>query len=194
MLLASASADRLRLLRDAGYTVTASPSGVAEPPFSRFGDVDTYVSVLAELKARAVQQRGGAGLIFAADTVGVAAGEVFGKPSGREDARRMLAAISGSMHEVVTGWRLLRARDNLMLGGVERTVITMRPWTDAELDAYLDSGEWQGKCGAYGLQLPHDPFVTDIVGSTSNVIGVPLERLHAVLHEFNLLPDDAPPP
>jgi septum formation protein len=63
----------------------------------------------------------------------------------------------------------------------------MRPWTSAELEGYLDSGEWIGKSGAYGLQLPVDPFVIQIEGSRSSVIGVPLERLRGVIDEFGLL-------
>ena len=65
----------------------------------------------------------------------------------------------------------------------------MRAWTDAETEAYLDSGEWEGKCGGYGLQLPADPFVTKLEGSASNVIGVPLERLAQVFAEFPSLAD-----
>jgi septum formation protein len=132
--------------------------------------------------------RGGAqGLILGADTVGLAGGRVFGKPGDRADARRMLEAISGTVHEVLTGWCLFRTRDQLQIAGVERTTVTMRSWTPDEFEAYLDSGEWIGKSGAYGLSLPHDPFVTRVAGSPSNVIGVPLERLARVIAEFKLL-------
>ena len=62
----------------------------------------------------------------------------------------------------------------------------MRAWTDDEFAAYLDSGLWIGKSGEYGLELPHDPFVTQIAGSASNVVGVPLERLDQVLAEFDV--------
>lgn len=96
----------------------------------------------------------------------------------------MLEALSGTKHSVLTGWCLLRTRDRLCVSGVERTEITMRAWTCEEIDGYLDGGAWQGKCGAYGLELPSDPFVTSLAGSASNVIGVPLERLAEVLGEF----------
>jgi len=96
----------------------------------------------------------------------------------------MLQAISGTRHEVATGWCLLRTRDQLHLSGVERTTITMRAWTPEEFARYLDSGKWIGKSGAYGLDLPHDPFVTEITGSASNVIGVPLQRLGEALAEW----------
>jgi septum formation protein len=99
----------------------------------------------------------------------------------------MLQAISGTTHEVLTGWCLLRTRDQLQISSIERTTVTMRAWTADEFAKYLDSGAWIGKCGAYGLELPQDPFVTSVIGSAANVIGVPLERLEQVLAEFKLL-------
>src|SRR5262245_44686789 len=138
------------------------------------------------MKARAVAEGGAQGLILGADTVGHVRGEIFGKPVDRADALRMLQAISGTVHEVVTGWCLFRTRDRVQISGVERTVITMRPWREDELRSYLDSGAWIGKSGAYGLQLPRDPFVTHIAGSSSNVIGIPLERLAQVIAELGL--------
>jgi septum formation protein len=186
LVLASQSPDRLQLLRSAGYEVTVFPADIDEPDPASFPDLDAGLIHIATLKARAVQTRGATGLILAADTVGVVTDRIFGKPRDRSDAQRMLTAISGSVHEVYTGWCLLRTRDQLHLTGCERTTITMRAWTDAEMQAYLDSGQWLGKSGAYGLQLPNDPFVDHIAGSTSNVIGIPLERLAAVLAELRV--------
>ena len=85
---------------------------------------------------------------------------------------------------VLTGWCFLRTSDGLSFSGVESTSIEMRRWSDQEVEAYLDSGEWEGKCGAYGLQWPNDPFVTALDGSPSNVIGLPLETLDRVWTEF----------
>ena len=187
LILASGSPYRLELLREAGYDVTVIPARIDEPPLSTFADLDRGLQSIAEQKARAVCDRGVTGLILAADTVGYAQGEVFGKPRDRNDALRMLRAISGTTHEVHTGWCLLRTRDDVMRTGVESTRITMRDWTPAEFEQYLSGGEWRGKCGAYGLQLPHDPFVTHLAGSVSNVIGVPLERLREVLVELDSL-------
>jgi len=186
LILASQSADRLQLLRGAGYDIEAVPANVTEPDPADFPDLDAGLVHIAALKARAVALRGAQGLILGADTVGFAGGRVLGKPADRADARRMLQAISGTVHEVLTGWCLFRTRDRLQIAGVERTTITMRIWTPDEFEGYLDSGAWIGKSGAYGLSLPHDPFVTHIAGSSSNVIGVPLERLAQVIAEFGL--------
>jgi|SRR5579863_1536376 len=190
LILASQSPHRLELLRSAGYDVEAMPANIDEPDPMGCGDLDVGLVHIATLKAYAVSRRGGSGLILAADTVGVAGGTVLGKPADREDAVRMLRAISGTVHEVRTGWCLLRTSDQLQMSGVEKTTITMRAWTESEFEEYLDSGQWVGKSGAYGLELPHDRFVSHIAGSASNVVGVPLERLVEVLAEFHTL--DAP--
>ncbi|HLJ10935.1 MAG TPA: Maf family protein [Planctomycetaceae bacterium] len=192
LILASQSRYRLELLQEAGYEVEAIASNVAEPDPAGFADLDAGLVHIAALKARAVWRRGASGLIFAADTVGFVAGEVFGKPADRADARRMLNAISGTTHGVLTGWCLFRTEDQLQVSGVERTTITMRAWTDQEIRSYLDSGRWQGKSGAYGIQFSGDPFVTQIDGSRSNVAGVPLERLEQVLAAFMKPAPEAP--
>jgi septum formation protein len=186
LILASQSADRLQLLRGAGYDVEAIPANVAEPDPARFPDLEAGLIHIAALKARAVARRGAQGLILGADTVGFACGSVLGKPTDRDDALRMLQLISGTVHDVLTGWCLYRTRDQLQIAGVERTTIAMRAWTPDEFEAYLDGGAWIAKSGAYGLTLPHDQFVTHIAGSSSNVIGVPVERLAQVIAEFHL--------
>ena len=184
LLLASQSPHRLRLLSEAGYDVEAVPVAIDEPDPAAFADLDAGLAQIALLKAHEARRRGASGLIFAADTVGCVEGKTFGKPRDRADARRMLQSISGTVHEVRSGWCLLRTRDGLERSGVERTTIRMRIWTEKELAEYLDSGQWQGKSGAYGLEWPHDPFVTEICGSPSNVIGVPLEKLAQLLTEI----------
>lgn len=184
IILASGSPYRRELLEQAGYDVTAVASGIDEPDLALFPDLAAGLIYLAQLKARAVQRLGHSGVILGADTVSLAGGHILGKPADRAVARQMLEQLSGTTHQVLTGWCLLRTTDELALTGVEQTEITMRRWTESEILAYLDSGEWQGKCGAYGLQLPIDPFVTGMAGSASNVIGLPLERLAEVWREF----------
>lgn len=183
LTLASASPYRLQLLRAAGYEVDAVAAAIDESMLELDPDLEAGLVSLAQRKAFAVCRRGVEGLILAADTVGVVAGRVLGKPESRDEARQMLSGISGTRHDVLTGWCVLRSHDRLLLSGVERTGIVMRDWSDQELENYLESGEWQGKCGAYGLQPVNDPFVTAIEGSISNVIGLPMERLQSVLLE-----------
>lgn len=195
LILASGSIYRKQLLESAGYLVHAVPSGVLEPDLSQFGDLESSLIYLATLKARAVLTREYTSIceqtetplwILAADTISLVGGDILGKPHDRQDARQMLEKLSNGTHDVLTGWCLLRRADQLAWTGVERTEITMRQWTTDEIEKYLDSGQWEGKCGAYGLEWPDDPYVMDLQGSASNVIGVPLERLNSLWQEFHL--------
>jgi septum formation protein len=149
------------------------PARIVEPDLSRCADLRAELQAAACAKAEEVAARGVRGLIFAADTIGHVEGRVFGKPADRDEAERMLRAISGTTHEVLTGWCLLRTADGRRLAG------------ESELAAYLDGGQWIGKSGAYGLQLPADPFVTRLDGSATNVVGVPLERLREALDRLH---------
>lgn len=184
IILASGSPYRKQLLEQAGYGVTAVASGVDEPDLTGFADLRAGLIYLAQLKAQAVQRQGYSGFILGADTVSLVEGQILGKPVDGADARRMLRLLSGGTHQVLTGWCWLRTSDGMSCSGVELTTIIMREWTESEIQAYLDGGEWQGKCGAYGLQMPVDPFVTALTGSSYNVIGLPLERLEVLWREF----------
>lgn len=183
LILASQSPGRLQLLQGAGIAVVPVPSHIVEPAAASFADAPAAALEIARLKAKAVVQQGRQGYILAADTLGAVAGEILGKPQDRAEALRMLRLISESTHSVFTGWCLLRTSDGAEWSGVERTEITMRRWSDAELNQYLESGEWQGKSGAYGLRREHDPFVIRLIGSTTNVIGLPMERLQEVFQD-----------
>ncbi len=133
------------------------------------------------------------GLILGADTACAVDGEILNKPVDRADAERMIRLQEGREIEVVTGICLYRADRGEWVGAVEVTVCSCRPLTDAERLEHLDSGRWEGKAGAYGVQ-DDDPFVTVVRGSWSNVVGLPMERLAELLAEYPRLtsrPDSA---
>lgn len=176
LTLASQSRARRQLLLDAGIEVVIRPTGIDEPDLSQFSDLEAGLAHVAELKARAAWRSGVTGWILAADTVTRVDGKLLGKPADRTDAERMLRLLSGSTHDVLTGWRLLDTTTGITTGSVECTKLTMRPWTESEILGYLDGGEWEGRCGAYGLEDP-DPFVIRTEGSHSNVVGLPMERI-----------------
>ena len=186
LILASGSPWRLQLLREAGIEPRVQVSQIEEPDLAGFADLEAGLVYVAHLKAREVARTGATGLILAADTVSRARGELLGKATSRAEARRMLESLSGTEHDVLTGWCVLRTGDERLVGAVGRTILEMRPWSEAEIEAYLNSGEWEGKCGAYGLQMPDDPFVTGMTGSASNVVGLPMESLLPVLRELGV--------
>jgi septum formation protein len=189
LILASASPRRRELLTEAGYSFEVEPSNFEEPAPDGPIDPGAYVSEMAWRKAAEVAARRGRGLILGADTVCAVDGIILGKPSDREDAERMLRLQEGRDSEVLTGLCLYRAEDAEWVGAVETSVCRFRDLTEAERAAHLDSDRWRGKAGAYGIQ-DNDPFVHVVRGSRSNVVGLPLERLEAILAAYPNLARD----
>lgn len=180
LILASGSPRRAELLTKAGIKFRVRPSGFLEPDPAEDQDVRHYVSQLAWNKAWDVARKEPVGWILAADTAGDLDGLALNKPVDRADADRMLRLQEGREIAIHTGVCLMAAGGRFWHGFVETSVIRMRPLTDAERLAYLESGHWEGKAGAYGVQ-DDDPIVTTVSGTWSNVVGLPLE---SVLHLF----------
>ncbi len=180
LILASASPRRRLLLAEAGYSFEVDPSGIDEPEPVGEVDVGLYVAELAFRKAREVALRRGKGLILAADTSCAVGGQILNKPIDRDDADRMIRLQEGRDTEVVTALVLYRAESAEWVGAIETSVVRFRPLTDLERADHLDSNRWEGKAGAYGVQ-DNDPYVSVVSGSWSNVVGLPMERLAALL-------------
>ena len=142
-----------------------------------------YVANLAWRKAMDVAHRRGKGLILGADTACAVGDEILNKPVDRADAERMIRLQEGRDTYVATGLCLVRPDLGAWVGAVEVSVCRFRVLTGEERDGYLDSGRWEGKAGAYGLQ-DQDPWIMVPSGSWSNVVGLPMERLGALLEEF----------
>jgi septum formation protein len=183
LILASASPRRRKLLAEAGYVFEVDPSDVTEPDPASETPPAEYAAHLAWRKAMAVARRRGTGLILAADTVCAVGGQILNKPVDRSDAERMIRLQEGHDTDVITGICLYRASREEWLGAVEVSVVRFKPLADSERNSYLDSGRWEGKSGAYGVQ-DRDPFVSVVRGSFSNVVGLPMERLVALLHSW----------
>jgi septum formation protein len=183
LILASASPRRRQLLAEAGYQFEVEPSDVDEPPPAPGTPVADYVAELAWKKARAVGERRKLGLILGADTACAVGGEILNKPVDRADAERMIRLQEGRDTEVLTGICLYAAERGVWLGTVETSVVRFRVLSDPERAEYLDSGRWEGKAGAYGVQ-DDDPWIVVASGSWSNVVGLPMERLAELLRIF----------
>ncbi|MGE3818975.1 MAG: nucleoside triphosphate pyrophosphatase [Isosphaeraceae bacterium] len=182
LILASASPRRRQLLEQAGYAFEVDPSDVEEPEPDVGEAVAPYVAGLAWRKAVSVARRRRSGLILAADTACAVDGSILNKPVDRADAERMIRLQEGRDTLVLTAVCLIRADRWEWRGAVETSVVRFRALRDDERTEYLDGLKWRGKAGAYGLQ-DDDPFVTLVTGSFSNVVGLPLERLAALLRE-----------
>lgn len=176
IVLASASPRRRELLAAAGIEFEVMPADVDEslPPGI---EPEAGAVLLARTKARAVGERSVAkdALVLAADTIVALGSRFLGKPGDADEARAMLRALSCSRHAVVTGVAVLRTRDGALETGFERTWVTMREITPDEIEAYVRSGEWEGKAGGYAIQETADRFVTRLEeGGFDNVVGLPV--------------------
>lgn len=175
LILASASPRRQSLLREAGYEFEVHPADVDEEAITsqRKWPAQDLAAELARLKAEKVAENFPDSLVLGADTVVSLGQEILGKPSDARDARRILASLSGTTHQVITAVTLVRHSDNLFLSRVVISTVEMKPLHPAEIDAYIASGDWQGKAGAYGIQ-DRDPFVRRTAGCYTNIMGLPM--------------------
>ena len=137
------------------------------------------VSRVSRLKALAVAGNS-EDVIIAADTIVVLEGNVLGKPVDRRDAIRMLTALSGRDHQVMTGVTVVRG--SRILTHTEVTDIHFRPLSQAEILRYVDTGEPMDKAGSYGIQGGAALFVEKMHGDYYNVMGLPVCRLWQMLH------------
>lgn len=179
LILASGSPARRELLERAGLSFDVMPAQIDEPTDAGFTDPRLLVHHIAWLKAAAVAPSVDTGIVLAADTVGWLNGQVLGKPVDEADARRILRALGGTEHELWTGVVLWRRPDDVQLAWQELSLVAFKRLSDAELDAYLATRQWQGCSGAYAIQEQDDPFVRLVRGSITNVIGLPMESLRA---------------
>jgi septum formation protein len=183
LLLASASPRRAELLRAAGFAFDVQPAHADESVHPAEAP-EAYVRRVAEAKARAVLAGAGDRPVLAADTTVVVGDEILGKPADPADAARMLRLLSGRRHQVLTAVTLARAdrvRTEVAASDVEFAALS-----DEEIAWYVASREPFDKAGAYAVQGLASRFVLRIDGSHSNVVGLPVALVYAMLREFGI--------
>lgn len=179
-ILASASPRRKEILANLGisfsvfatdadeHSCETDPARLAEELSARKGH-----AALSALRGAGTDTAGR--VIIASDTTVFCAGEILGKPQDAEDARRMLTLLSGRRHEVVSGiWLSLDGREAVSHAVTE---VEFMPLTDADISAYLATGEPFGKAGAYAIQGRAAAFIRGIAGDYFNVVGLPVNEM-----------------
>ena len=187
IILASSSPRRAGILRDAGILFEIRSANVEETPLPR-ENAGNMVARLAESKARAVAESldpNISAIVIGADTAVELDGKIFGKPRDAEDAREMLASLSGRTHYVLTGICALRMPDKITMSAVESTAVTFAPLSPPEIESYVASGEPFDKAGGYAIQGRAGRYIPRIEGCYFNVVGLPLSRLYALLRELD---------
>lgn len=185
LILASRSPRRRELLAEAGYRFeVVPPSEMAECGMCSGENPAQLVARLAYQKAADVAARVTSGVVLGCDTVVECAGQILGKPTDEGDARRILRLLRGREHRVFSGLCLWKKPNGQPDVRVDVTRLQMSLLDDEQLDAYLATGAWEGKAGAFGYQ-DQLGWVQILEGSESNVVGLPMELLAAMLEEVD---------
>lgn len=183
LILASASPRRRELLHKAGLGFRVVPSHIpeevqpGEPPRE-------YVLRTAREKARAVACSHPAAWILAADTIVEIDSYILGKPRDEADGRRMLGLLSGRHHRVMTAFVVRRA--DRQLERLVTSTVRFKALSEAQISAYLATGEAHDKAGAYAVQGQGRALVAGVDGSYTNVVGLPMDEVLASLQDLGL--------
>lgn len=183
LYLASGSPRRRELLAQLGVSFEIIVTDVDES--LRAGEApEDYVGRLARDKARAALKRitGRRAPVLGADTAVVVDQDILGKPVDRNAAVAMLRRLSGRKHDVLTAVSIVDSEREVM--AISRTVVTFRLLSDAEIEAYWESGEPHDKAGAYAIQGRGAVFIEAIRGSYSGVVGLPIFETARLLNGF----------
>ncbi|MBX7218486.1 MAG: Maf family protein [Blastocatellia bacterium] len=186
LILASGSPRRAEIMRAAGYTFEISVADVDETPLLGENPAD-YVVRLARTKAAAIAAAEPS-LVVGADTTVVVDNEILAKPLDPEDAARMLRALSGRSHEVLTGVAVFHTQTGALHSGLERSTVWFDQLPENWIAEYVASGEPMDKAGAYAIQGRAALYIDRIEGNYLNIVGLPLplvRRLLAVATEKN---------
>ena len=184
LILASGSPRRAELLEKMGLTFQVEPSNtdeVLEPGLTPQQEV-VHLS-LGKAKAVAANHPEEA-VVLSADTVVELDGKILGKPHSREEAVKMLRALSGRSHRVLTGVTILGPKGTQT--HCEETEVYFRPMEDREIQWYVETGEPMDKAGAYGIQGCAAMFIEKISGDYYNVMGLPVCQVGLMLRQAGI--------
>lgn len=183
VILASASPRRVELLRQVVFRFKVLPSDAPEAEHEHF--TPREIALLnAYHKARTVAKRFPDSLVIGADTVVARGTTLYGKPRNKRDACRMLGELEGCSHDVLTGVCLLHLRSHRQAVFAEQTSVRFLSLTEDKIRGYVSRVHTLDKAGAYAIQEEGESIVESIEGSYTNVVGLPVERLHEALREW----------
>jgi septum formation protein len=190
LFLASQSPRRRELLAGLGVPFTVVGSRGEERSEGAAAEALAEANALTKMEGAVLPEGVPAGsFVLGTDTVVVIDGLLLGKPSDEADARTMLGRLSGRTHRVVSGVAVGRTAPRTVVSGWAATEVHVRSLSRADIDAYLASGEWADKAGAYAIQGLGALLVHGIRGEYANVVGLPLGLVADLFrsHRFDLL-------
>ena len=186
LVLASASPRRNELLRQLGLAFQVVPGDAVEIMSSSLSPAE-LCQINAYRKARSVAKHYPDAVVLGADTLVCLGGNVFGKPGDLNEAFTMMSMLQGQTHEVITGVCLLHLREHRQRAFAVSTTVRFRPLRTSEIRRYFELVDPFDKAGAYAIQEQGEMIVESVEGSFTNVIGLPLERLHEELSDWGFV-------
>jgi septum formation protein len=187
IVLASSSPRRAELISLAAIEFVVVPADICEDPLPGELPAD-HVMRLSREKAAAVAAKVEGRFFIGADTIVVLEGTILGKPHDDGEAFRMLTALSGRGHKVITGFTVLDTANGSNHCSCVSTDVFFKTLSEDEINSYIASGCPRDKAGAYAIQGGAVHFVRSINGSYTNVIGLPMTELYEVLQAMQALP------
>jgi septum formation protein len=182
VILASKSPRRAEILRAVGWEFETQAANIDETRRDS-EDAVSYVQRLAHEKALTIAKRAPNRVVLGADTVVVIDGQILGQPRDDEDARRMLAMLSGKWHEVLTGVALVHA-DSVALVEHQSTRVRFCELSPEEIEWYVSTGEPRDKAGAYAIQGRGGIFIEGIEGDYFNIVGLPVRLVYEMMQRM----------
>ncbi len=185
-ILASVSPRRKELLEGMGIEFDVIPSGINED-FLNGETPRDHVLRLSKEKSSAVSRNNPDAWVLGADTVVIIDGEVIGKPGTQNEARAMLARLSGREHQVITGFTIVNKSADVMITDAVESFVIFKEISEDEMDWYVKTKEPYDKAGGYAVQGMAAFFIREIRGSYTNVVGLPLTEVVTALKRVGAL-------
>ncbi len=184
LILASASPRRKELLAKIGLPFDIIPAK-GEETITKESPAEVVIELSQQKALEIAEQQTEECIIIGADTIVAKGQTIMGKPKDEEDAYRMLASISDDRHQVYTGVTMIRTGNAAKsITFAEKTDVYLYPMSEAEIKAYIASGDPMDKAGAYGIQGDFAIYVKGIQGDYYNVVGLPIGRVYQELKKL----------
>ncbi len=192
IILASKSIDRSEIFKRAGIPFEVFVTNIKEDKFkTKFSNAVDLVKELAKTKIlfakNELLKKKIDAIIIGADTIVLLEGEIIGKAYNEDQAFKILKKLVGKSHKLITGIAITEVQNSKIIVDSDTTIVEFLELSDEEIWQYIKSNEWKGRAGAYSIRDKASLFISKIIGSSSNVIGLPMHRLYEILRkEFGL--------
>jgi septum formation protein len=194
IILASGSTDRRELFERLAIPFEILLTNVNEDEYkNKYKDPIELAINLAEIKVTKAKSLLGpkndyaGAIIIAADTIVEFEGRIIGKAKNKDEAFDILKTLNNKTHNLITGIAIIQINNTKIIRDFDQTKVMFMELSDKEIHNYIDSGEWEGRAGAYSINDKASMLIKEIKGSPSNVVGLPMQKIYQALkNEFNV--------